>query len=200
MYILATWASTAELEHGFAQYRLVAEGIKKSTTEANIFSQLKVLSDCPCADAVCRPLQQRQRVEYIATAHGNRTLLKFRQLYGGGRNVKKSDVPQRTLKDRRKKKGREGVDTNQGSRAEGLSNLLETLLQASGPSSGRGPSRRRPGTRCPRSMRKSWSGRSRSQRTRGRPQSRRHFWRSCKRTGMRRSRPGRAACLATARS
>ncbi|CAE7809778.1 unnamed protein product [Symbiodinium sp. CCMP2592] len=105
VYILATWASTAELEHGFAQYRLVAEGIKKSTTEANIFSQLKVLSDFPCADAVCRPLVQRQHVDYVATVHGNRTLVKFRQMFGGGRNVRKSDVPRRTLKDRRKKTG-----------------------------------------------------------------------------------------------
>ena len=111
VYILATWASTAELEHGFAQYRLVAEGIKKSTTEANIFSQLKVLSDGPCADAVCRPLVQGQHVDYVATAHGNRTLVKFRQMFGGGRNVRKSDVPRRTLKDRRKKTGRAGLDT-----------------------------------------------------------------------------------------
>ncbi|CAE7242326.1 unnamed protein product, partial [Symbiodinium sp. CCMP2592] len=117
LLILATWASTGEVEQAYSRVRLISQGIKSSTTTEHTYNQLKVVLDAPPADKlVIVSRDQDGRVTYKATRDGNMILLKYRSLYGGNTNVrvKSSDLPRRILGDRKRKTGYKAFTRERG--------------------------------------------------------------------------------------
>ena len=99
------------MEKTFAAFRLVADGIKCSSTLQTSFQQMKALVDGPDPASIATvSYDAAGSPQYVPMIAGNLILSKYRELFNGKGNVRTSTLSRRTLADLKKKTGFRGID------------------------------------------------------------------------------------------